>query len=137
MLIDYWKKIFDYKSNTSRTEYWICFTFYTFIFIFLFLGIAKIFPNLFYNNKTKHATVAYLIIMLTLALPNFSMFVRRAKDAGLPRWLPLILLIPSFFSKLVQIIIVLFFGIKSSKSNEQNKIKSYNNDDHEPNIILS
>lgn len=99
--VQYFKKFLNYKGRSSRSEYWWMMV-WSMIFGGAMAGFASITGNLaaYTDNPLQaimHGNFIVLIIEVLYIIYNigdFSLTVRRFRDAGLNAWLSLITLIP-------------------------------------------
>ena len=80
----FWKKTFDLKGKSSRREYW--FVVLANFLIYLFLIFLSKFSMAFYN--------LFIFYFYLQVIPNLSIQIRRARDAGKKWFTILINLIP-------------------------------------------
>lgn len=98
--INYWKKYVDFKSRSSRSDFWwvvlvnsiISLFTLTFGFVGIFIGMDLGFDN---NPHITHMFAFVIGIMLFLAyflyhlatiIPNIMIGIRRIRDTGLSPW---------------------------------------------------
>jgi uncharacterized membrane protein YhaH (DUF805 family) len=99
--VQYFKKFLNYKGRSSRSEYWWMMV-WSMIFGGAMAGFASITGNLaaYTDNPLRaimHGNFIVLIIEVLYIIYNigdFTLTVRRFRDAGLNAWLSLITLIP-------------------------------------------
>ena len=96
--IDYWKRAFDFKGKTSRTNYWSAFLMevliFVIIFILLFLSKWDLLSQLPSDSQPSSDEMTEIIkgtwqITAWQAIniiPAFSILVRRVRDAGAKFW---------------------------------------------------
>lgn len=74
--ITFWKRSFDFKGRATRSEFW-----YTFLWIFIV-----------YIPLQMVSTYAVIVLELIIFIPVLSQLVRRARDAGISKYviLPLV-----------------------------------------------
>ena len=80
----FWKKTFDLKGKSSRREYW--FVVLANFLIYLFLIFLSKFSMAFYN--------LFIFYFYLQVIPNLSIQIRRARDAGKKWFVILINLLP-------------------------------------------
>ena len=80
----FWKKTFDFKGKSSRREYWLVVL--TNFLIYLVLILLSKFSIAFYN--------LFIFYFYLQVIPNLSIQIRRARDAGKKWFTILINLIP-------------------------------------------
>ena len=83
------KDVFNFTGRSRRKEYWAA-TLFNSIFIFIFL--ASIFIE--DHSISKILYFLYVIFILIIAIPNFSLCIRRLHDVGKSGWFYLIGFIP-------------------------------------------
>ena len=71
----FWFKAFDYKSRTTRSEFWCAFALN--IVISLFLGLS-----FFIHGNVLAFFVIMMIWAFALVIPNISISIRRLRDSG-------------------------------------------------------
>ena len=89
----FWKHIFDFKGRKTRTEYFLNMLWQT-----VWLGMLALLLALFSNNLLVHLSagvdhtgltavgVLFFVSVFAIAVPSFSMMVRRFNDIGLSFW---------------------------------------------------
>lgn len=88
--LEVWKKRLDINGRASRTEYWM-FTLINFILAFC----AAVLDNLFGTTLGDLPYgLIYILYLLAVLVPAFSVTVRRLHDTGKSAWMLLLLLIP-------------------------------------------
>lgn len=85
----FWQRAFNFTGRSRRKEYWAA-TLFNSIFIFIFL--ASIFIE--DHSISKILYFLYVIFILIIAIPNFSLCIRRLHDVGKSGWFYLIGFIP-------------------------------------------
>ena len=80
----FWEKTFDFKGKSSRREYWLAVL--ANFFIYLVLIFLSKFSIAFYN--------LFIFYFYLQVVPNLSIQIRRARDAGKKWFLILINLLP-------------------------------------------
>ena len=85
----FWQRAFNFTGRSRRKEYWAA-TLFNSIFIFIFL--ASIFIEDHSISKILYSL--YVIFILIIAIPNFSLCIRRLHDVGKSGWFYLIGFIP-------------------------------------------
>lgn len=95
---EFWNKTFDYKSCTSRREYWLAVLFQLIVsavgFLVYFIGVI-LFNCEVVNSNKAFSFVAIIIsaYLLVSIIPWISLTVRRLHDTGKSGWWTLILAI--------------------------------------------
>ena len=84
----FWKKTFDINGKSSRREYWLI-VLANFIIYLVLISLSK-FSSAFYN--------IFIFYFYVQVIPNLSIQIRRARDAGKKWYTILINLIPFFGS---------------------------------------
>ena len=80
----FWKKTFDFKSKSSRREYWLV-VLANFLIYLVLIFLSK-FSIAFYN--------LFIFYFYLQVVPNLSIQIRRARDAGKKWFIILINLLP-------------------------------------------
>ena len=113
LLIQAYKKTFDFKSRTGRKEFWIT-------FLFLFFLQSFIFYQIYLGY-----IILYLFFVIVIPLPALA--CRRLNDVGGKWWMLLIILIPFPFALGFLYLLFLFAFPKDKlpKFNRNNLVKSF------------
>ena len=80
----FWKKTFDFKGKSSRKEYWLV-VLANFLIYFVLIFLSK-FSIVFYN--------LFKFYFYLQVVPNLSIQIRRARDAGKKWFIILINFLP-------------------------------------------
>ena len=98
--IDYWKKYVDFKSRSTRSDFWwvvlvnLLISFFTLVFGFvgIFIGMdidlvdGTHITNMFAFVVGIILIIAYLIYRVATIIPNIMISIRRIRDTGLSPW---------------------------------------------------
>lgn len=98
--IDYWKKYVDFKSRSTRSDFWwvvlanLIISFFTLVFGFLgiFIGMdidlvdGTHITNMFAFVVGIILIIAYLLYRVATIIPNIMISIRRIRDTGLSPW---------------------------------------------------
>lgn len=98
--IDYWKKYVDFKSRSTRSDFWwvvlvnLLISFFTLVFGFvgIFIGMdvdsinSPHITNMFAFVVGIILIIAYLIYRVATIIPNIMISIRRIRDTGLSPW---------------------------------------------------
>lgn len=90
----FWQRAFNFTGRSRRKEYWAATLFnsiFIFILFFIFLAIGFIIND--YSIFVIFYFI-YVIFILIIAIPNFSLCIRRLHDVGKSGWFYLIGFIP-------------------------------------------
>lgn len=80
--IEMWKRTFDYKGKSSRTEFWIPFAINAVLaLILLVLTVLKIIFNILF-----YPIIIISAVLILSAIPFISLTVRRLHDTGRSGW---------------------------------------------------
>lgn len=92
----FWKKTFDFKSKSSRREYWLVVL--ANFFIYLVLIFLSKFSIAFYN--------LFIFYFYLQVIPNLSIQIRRARDAG-KKWFVIFINLLPFIGSIYWIYILI------------------------------
>lgn len=98
--LTFWKKYIDFKSRSSRPDFWwvvlaniiISFVLLVFGFVGIFIGMdVDLANNTHITNMPIFVVglvliIAYLIYGIATIIPNISLSIRRIRDTGLSPW---------------------------------------------------
>ncbi len=85
-----WKKAFDFKTRSSRSEYWLAYL-ATCIVMFLIAILSLPLLQICREENVIFVIMAISMIFgLALEIPLFSLTIRRFHDVGLSGWIYLI-----------------------------------------------
>ena len=106
----FWKKAFDFKGTSSRREYWIV----VLVNFLIYMGLIFLskFSLAFYN--------LFILYFYLQVIPNISIQIRRARDAGKKWFMILINFIP-FLGSIYWIYILILPSYNKHKSQENGK----------------
>ena len=111
-------KCFDFKSRSSRSEFWYFYLFTT-IFGFIGLQIDRLFNleilrlQLTHNvNEVAIIGPTYIFLYFLFFVPSISLYIRRLHDINRSGWWLLIILIP-----FIGIITLIFFWCLKGNQN--------------------
>ena len=82
--LDGYKKIFDYKTRSSRYEYWAFIL--PNLILSIILAIALHFSNIKFGEFMKEAEICYNIFYAIQIIAGLSLGVRRLHDIGVSGW---------------------------------------------------
>ena len=92
----FWKKTFDFKGKSSRREYWLV-VLANFIIYLILIFLSK-FSIAFYN--------LFIFYFYLQVVPNLSIQIRRARDAG-KKWFIILLNLLPFIGSIYWIYILI------------------------------
>lgn len=98
--INYWKKYVDFKSRSTRSEFWwVVLVNYIISFVTLMFGFVGIFigmdidladnthiTNIFAFVVGISLIIVYVLYNLATIIPNIMLSIRRIRDTGLSPW---------------------------------------------------
>jgi uncharacterized membrane protein YhaH (DUF805 family) len=88
--LEVWRKGLDIHGRASRTEYWM-FTLFNFIFVCCAAIMDNVVGTTF--GYLPYGFI-YLVYMVAVLIPSFTVTIRRLHDVGKSGWMLLLLLIP-------------------------------------------
>lgn len=107
------KRYFDFKTRSSRSEYW-WFWLFTFLAGFVFGFVDGVMGNI--NPATGLGTMGVLITLVTF-IPSLMLSIRRLHDIGKSGWWNLL------FLTIIGIFVLLYWAVQPG-SEEDNKYGS-------------
>lgn len=91
-----WKNIFNYKTRTTRKEFWMFILVDVFISLMLGMATATAYNNNGAGPLSSILSLLFLAYFIISIAPQFSLMVRRFHDVGRSGWYFLMILIPIF-----------------------------------------